>query len=33
VRVEFSGAVYHLLNRIDRREAIFRDEADRERFL
>jgi len=33
VRVEFSGAVYHLLNRNDRREAIFRDEADRERFL
>ncbi len=27
VRVEFPAAVYHLLDRGDRREAIFRDEA------
>ena len=32
-RVEFPGAVYHVLDRGDRREAIFRDEADRLRFL
>lgn len=32
-RVEFAGAVYHLLDRGDRREAIFRDEADHARFL
>ncbi len=33
VRIEYPGAVYHLMNRGDRREAIFRDDADRERFL
>ena len=32
-RVEFGGAIYHVLDRGDRREAIFRDDADRERFL
>ncbi|MDQ3413943.1 MAG: transposase, partial [Verrucomicrobiota bacterium] len=32
-RVEFNGAVYHLLERGDRQEAIFRDDLDRERFL
>ncbi len=32
-RVEFAGAVYHLLERGDRREAIFRDGVDYERFL
>ena len=32
-RVEFAGAVYHVLDRGDRREAIFKDEADRRRFL
>jgi len=32
-RLEFAGAVYHLLDRGDRREAIFRDAADRQRFL
>ena len=31
-RVEFEGAVYHILDRGDRREAIFGDDADRERF-
>jgi putative transposase len=31
--VEFAGAVYHLLDRGDRREAIFRDDRDRETFL
>lgn len=33
VRIQFSGAVYHLLDRGDRQEAIFRDERDRETFL
>ena len=33
LRVEYAGAVYHAMNRGDRREAIFRDEADREIFL
>ena len=32
-RVEFDGAIYHVLDCGDRREAIFRDDADRERFL
>lgn len=32
-RIEFPGAVYHLLDRGDRREAIYRDETDRRRFL
>jgi putative transposase len=33
LRVEFTGAVYHIVNRGDRREAIFRDDQDRARFL
>jgi len=33
LRVEYAGAVYHVLNRGDRREAIFRDEEDRRRFV
>jgi REP element-mobilizing transposase RayT len=33
VRVEYPGAIYHVMNRGDRREAIFREEADQELFL
>ena len=33
LRVEYPGAIYHVLNRGDRREAIFHDEADRQSFL
>ena len=33
LRVEYAGAMYHLMNRGDRREAIFRDDEDRRRFL
>ena len=33
LRVEYPGAIYHLMNRGDRREPIFRDDEDRERFL
>jgi REP element-mobilizing transposase RayT len=33
VRLEYAGAIYHVMSRGDRREAIFRDDADREGFL
>ena len=33
LRVEYAGAVYHLMNRGDRREPIFRDDEDRQKFL
>ena len=33
LRIEYEGAVYHVMNRGDRREPIFRDDADRQRFL
>ncbi len=33
LRIEYPGAVYHVMNRGDRREAIFRDVSDRELFL
>lgn len=33
LRIEYPGAVYHVMNRGDRREAIFRDDADRRLFL
>lgn len=33
VRIEFSGALYHVTSRGDRREAIYEDDVDRERFL
>jgi putative transposase len=33
LRIEYAGACYHLMSRGDRREDIFLDEADRERFL
>jgi len=32
LRVEYPGAIYHVMNRGDRREPIFRDDADRRRF-
>jgi len=31
--VQYVGAVYHVMNRGDRREPIFKDEEDRDRFL
>ena len=31
LRVEYPGAVYHLMNRGDRREDSFRDGRDRQR--
>jgi REP element-mobilizing transposase RayT len=33
LRMEYEGAIYHVMNRGNRRENIFRDEAHRERFL
>lgn len=33
IRVEYPGAIYHVLNRGDRREPIFQDEEDRQRFM
>ena len=33
LRVQYPGAVYHVLNRGDRRERIFYDDHDRQRFL
>ena len=33
LRVEYPGAIYHVMNRGDRREPIFKDEADRQRFV
>jgi putative transposase len=33
LRVEYPGAIYQLMNRGDHREAIFRDDEDRTRFL
>jgi hypothetical protein len=33
VRIQYPGAIYHVMNRRDRREAIFEDDEDRERLL
>ena len=33
LRIQYPGAIYHVMNRGDRREAIFRDDADRETLL
>ena len=33
LRVEYPGALYHVMNRGDRREPIFQDDADRQRFI
>ena len=33
LRVQYPGAIYHVMNRGDRREAIFVDDIDRRLFL
>ena len=33
LRVEYPGAIYHVMNRGDRREPIFKDDTDRQRFI
>jgi putative transposase len=32
-RVQYPGAIYHVMNRGDRREAILEDDEDREHLL
>ena len=33
IQYQYPGAIYHVMNRGDRPEAIFTDDPDRERFL
>ena len=33
LKVQKAGAIYHAMNRGDRRELIFMDDADRQRFV
>ena len=33
LRIQYPGAIYHVMNRGDRRDAIFKDDQDRQRFL
>ena len=33
LRIEFAGAVYHVISRGDRGEAIYQDDEDRRQFL
>ena len=33
LRIQYAGAIYHVMNRGGRREAIFEDDKDRERLL
>ena len=33
LRIEYPGAIYHLMNRGDRREAIFKDDEDHRWFI
>ena len=33
LRVQYPGAIYHVMNRGERCEAIFEDDADREKFI
>ncbi|MBE7501473.1 MAG: transposase [Verrucomicrobiales bacterium] len=33
IRIEYPGAVYHVMSRGDHQEAIYREDADRELFL
>jgi len=33
LRIQYPGAVYHVMNRGDRRESIFHDDDDRQRFI
>ncbi|MEI7936841.1 MAG: addiction module toxin RelE, partial [Verrucomicrobiota bacterium] len=33
LRIQCPGAIYHVMNRGDRREAIFEDDQDRGRLL
>ena len=33
LRIQYPGAIYHVMNRGDRREGLFEDDQDRQRFL
>jgi hypothetical protein len=33
LRIEYEGAIYHVLNRGERREPVFHDDFDRQRFV
>ena len=33
MRIEFPGAIYHVMSRGDRREAVFLDDVDRQDFI
>ena len=33
LRIEYPGAIYHVMNRGDRRGPIFRDDLDHKRFV
>ncbi len=33
LRIQYPGAVYHVMNRGERRESIFHDNDDRQRFI
>jgi putative transposase len=33
LRIQYPGAMYHVMNRGDQREAIFEDAEDRQKFL
>ena len=33
LRIQYPGAIYHVMNRGDRREPIYRDKQDYERFM
>jgi hypothetical protein len=33
LRVDYPSAIYRVMNRGDRREPVFRDNADRQRFV
>ena len=33
IRIEYEGAIYHVMNRGDRGELIFTDDDDRRKFL
>jgi REP element-mobilizing transposase RayT len=33
LRLEYPGAVYHVMNRGDRREPVYHDDTDRKRFI
>ena len=33
LRIEYPGAIYHVMNRGDHREPVFKDDYDRQRFM